>query len=282
MAVRFAQDETFDSYSARLAEHFVMKRRDGIIEVRMHHENKTPQWSYELHRALPQMFMAVGADRENEVMILTGTGDYWLHEFNEQSFHMDHEEFRRRCYDIWYLDGTKLQENMIWAIDIPVIAAINGPGFHTEFGLLADLTICADDARFSDAHFAFGMVPGDGQFLVLQELLGIKRANYLAYMGGGIDAPQALELGLVNEVHSRDLLLTRAWEIATQLMKSNRVVRRLTTQVVRRRWKRVFTDDFNMHFAFEVFGATVSQSVHDNEGIKEYLGLGKVQPPKSA
>ena len=50
-------------------------------------------------------------------------------------------------------------------------------------------------------------------------------------------------------------------------MKNGRVVRRLTTQVMRRRWKRLFTDDFNMQFGFELFSAAVSESRHDNETV---------------
>ena len=269
MSVSFVADEPFSSYQKRFAEHFHMERKEGVIEVRMHENGKTPRWSYELHRAWPQMYAAVGADRENEVMILSSTGDRWLGDFNQESFGISHEEFLRRCYDIWYVDGTRLQENMLWAIDIPVIAAINGPGHHLEIGLLADLTLCAEDVRFMEAHIPFGMVPGDGQFLVYQELIGIKRANYLALMNGSIGAEEAAKIGLVNEVLPRDQLLPRAREMAAQIMKSSRVVRRLTAQLSRRRWKRLFTDDFNMHFGFELFAATVSKHSHGNDTLKE-------------
>ncbi len=272
MGVSFVADEPFESYRERFAEHFVMTRDNGVIEVRMHEDGKPPRWSYELHRALPQMFAAVGADRENELLIITGTGDRWLGEgFNEESFGISHEEFLRRCYDIWYVDATKLQENNIWAIDIPVIAAINGPGHHFEIALLADLTICTDDVRFMEAHIPLGMVPGDGQFLVYQELLGIKRANYLALANGGVDAAEALQFGLVNEVMDRDRLMPRARELATQIMRSSRVVRRMTTQLARRRWKRLFTNDFNMHFGCEIFAATVSEHSHDSAELKKII-----------
>lgn len=265
MGVSFVADEPFESYSKRFAEHFVMTRTDGVIEVRMHENGGTPRWSYELHRAWPQMFAAVGADRENELLIIGGTGDRWLAQgFNEESFGISHAEFLRRCYDIWYVDGTKLQENQLWSVDIPVIGVINGPGHHLEIALLADLTICADDVRFMEAHIPLGMVPGDGQFLVYQELLGMKRANYLALVNGGVDASEAVQAGLVNEVLPRDQLMPRARELAAQIMQSSRVVRRLTTQLSRRRWKRLFTDDFNMHFGFELFASTVSEHSHDS------------------
>ena len=269
MGVSFANDEPFESYRARLKEHFVMTREAGVIEVRMHENGESPRWSYELHRALPQMFAAIGQDRENELLILTSTGDHWLTEFNAESYGISQEEFLKRCYDLWYLDGTKLQENLLWGLEIPIIAAVNGLGFHYEIPLLADLTICTPGTRFMESHLAFDSVPGDANYLVLQELLGIKRANYVALLGTGIEAKEALSLGLVNEVVPLDELMPRARELAAGVMKNSRIVRRLTTQVMRRRWKRLFTDDFNMHFGFELFAATVAETRHDNETVNQ-------------
>ncbi len=273
-ALKFVPDVPFAEYQERFKDHFVMTRTDGIIEVRMHSRGETARWSFELHRALPQMFQMVGADRENEVMILTGTGRHWLRELDKESFEAqesDEQVFRETNYDMWYVDGSKLQENMLWSMDIPVITAINGPGFHQEFGLLADFTLCTDDTRFVEPHLLVGLVPGDGLFLTLQQLVGLKRANWAMYMLEGISAQQALEWGLVNEVLPRERLLPRAWEIAEKLMRLDRVVRRLTTQVARRPWRRLFTDDFQMHFAHEMFaanrvfhkGAHASSPVHD-------------------
>lgn len=273
MGWNFVPDEPLESYQERFKDHFLFRREDGILEVRMHQNGGTPEWSLELHRALPQMFQAVGSDRANEVFIFTGSGDHWLHEFNTTSFghQADSEEvFKESNYDTWFVDGTKLQENLLWSIDIPIITAINGPGFHTEFALLADLTLCSDDSVFIEPHIPLGMVPGDAQLLVFQELLGIKRANYLAYLIDGVDAQKALEWGLVNEVMPREQLLPRCWEIAREIMKSDRIVRRLTTQVLRRRWKRLFTDDFSMHFAHELFAANVSHSAHETATVERY------------
>lgn len=78
----------------------------------------------------------------------------------------------------------------------------------------------------------------------------------------GIDARQALDWGLVNEVVSREQLMQRAREIAEKIMRPHRVVRRLTTQLVRRPWRKAITSDFQMHFGHEMFGANVSRVSH--------------------
>ena len=176
----FVEDVQFEEYKERFKEHFVMERRNGIIEVRMHTLGGEAKWSFELHRALPQMFKMVGADRKNEIMILTATGNNWLREFDKESFALreaNDEIFRATNYDMQYYDAHKLQENLLWNVDIPTISVVNGPGFHTEFALLCDLTICADDARFVEAHVAAGLAPGDGQYLVFQQQLGLKQGQ---------------------------------------------------------------------------------------------------------
>lgn len=71
-------------------------------------------------------------------------------------------------YEHAYYDGTKLLENFVFGIDIPTIAAINGPSAaHTELALLCDITLADETATIVDPHFLVGVVPGDGQQLTL-------------------------------------------------------------------------------------------------------------------
>jgi len=272
----FVPAEPLESYQERFREHAVFSRDDkGVLEIRFHTRGEVATWSMQLHRALPQIFSAVGQDPENECVILSGTGDHWLKGHDLESFaeaESDPDHFRDTNYDTWYLDGTRLQQALLYDIDVPIISVINGPGYHTEFGLMCDLTIASDDVRFWDPHYYIGLVPGDGQFMVFQELLGLKRAAYTMYVREeGIGAEEALELGLVNELHPRENLLPRAHELADQIMSQHRIVRRLTTSLARRPWKRLFTDDFHAHFASELYAVQISRVHHDAEIEKNHF-----------
>jgi enoyl-CoA hydratase/carnithine racemase len=159
------------------------------------------------------------------------------------------------AYEHVFYDATKLLENFVFAIDIPTIAAINGPGVaHTEFALLCDVTLAAETASIVDPHLPTGAAPGDGQALTLQELIGTKRAAYHMYTAEPIGARQALELGLVNEVLPADRLLPRAWELAETIMKSPRAARRLTNAIAQRPWKRRLVQDLGFGVAHQMFG----------------------------
>lgn len=110
-----------------------------------------------------------------------------------------------------------------------------------------------------DPHFLVGAAPGDGLQLGLQELIGTKRAAYYLYTGQQIDAPTALELGLVNEVLPAEKLLPRAWEIAETMMRRPRTTRRLTHAIVQRPWKRRLVQDLGFGIAHEMFGLSADK-----------------------
>jgi enoyl-CoA hydratase/carnithine racemase len=251
----------FEEYSEKYKDFFVMKRENGIIEVRMCTNGGPYQHSWGGHDAWAAAWVDVGNDPDNEVMILTGTGDKWYSipvsrnpDKAKAKGDWSHLPFRE-----WDVDGNmrqykttyKLLENLVFQLDIPTIAAINGPGPHTEFALACDLTLCAPDVDLFDPHFIFGVAPGDGMYLVMQELMGLKNAAYYMYTGEPINGEKAKELGLVNEVLTREKLLPRAWELATEMMKRPRGARYMTSQIAKRPWKKRLVSDLEHHVAHQ-------------------------------
>ncbi|MFI7231132.1 enoyl-CoA hydratase/isomerase family protein [Nonomuraea angiospora] len=238
-----------DKYASAYAEHFVMERNDGVLLLRMHTGGGPAVMGLSLHHAWGQVFLEAGNDPANEVLIITGTGGSWM-----AGLEPDLRERRLTGgrYQTYY-DGIKLLENLVFAVDVPTIGAINGPGYHHELALACDITLCTPETVFDDTHFRAGAVPGDGQHLVFQELLGLKRSAMALYTGAGIDAAQALELGLVNEVVPADRLILRARELAATIMAAPRTTRRLTHAVLQRPWKRRLVDDLGFGRAHQLF-----------------------------
>ncbi|MCX4091259.1 enoyl-CoA hydratase/isomerase family protein [Nocardia sp. alder85J] len=252
----------FEEYSKKYADYFVMTREDGILELRMHTDGGPAQFGFATHNAWGQAWQEIGNDPDNEVLILTGTGDQWIATDGRKPADRDLKDIvpvappPSFSYEHTYYDATKLLENMVFGIDIPTIAAINGPSpAHTEFGLLCDITLAAEHTTILDPHFPTGVAPGDGLQLTLQEALGTKRAAYYLYTATPIDARTALELGLVNEVLPLDGLLPRAREIAEAIMRQPRTARRFTHAIAQRPWKRRLVQDLGFGLAHEMFGA---------------------------
>lgn len=258
----------FEEYQERFKRWFSIRREGGIIEVKHHlvdDPDKPAQWVWGIHKGWGQLLKLIGQDTENEVLIMSGTGDEFLTRMDPESIKtvatMAKQDTARYLDGLYpqYRDGTDLLYNMVYDVHIPTISVINGPSVgHTEFPLMADLTLCTPDTVFQDGHYTAGVVPGDGQHLIFNFLAGYKRANYLAYSGKGVSAETAKEWGVVNEVLPLDAVMDRAWTLAHQIMEQPRAVRRLSHDMIRQPLRRALDTDFPQQFALEWYGAAAT------------------------
>jgi len=212
-------------------------------------------------------------------MIITGSGKEFMMDSDPEGFRLEDQDLAAWAYEYAYKDGRINVSSLINDLEIPTIGVLNGPGFHTEICLMCDISLCAEDAVIFDLHYDIGSVPGDGIHSCFQELLGVKRAAYALLTGEAIDARKALEYGMVNEILPREQLIARAFRIADHIMTQPRITRRLTTQVVRRPWKRRITDDLDGGFGIQMFAHLAKKaSVHGKKHISstvEYVRKGR-------
>ena len=216
-----------------------LERRDGVLEVTLHTEGQSLRWGFLPHGELPELFHDIGADRDNRVVILTGTGS----EFSGPRATPGTSSFPARPsierIDRIHWEGRHLLMKLL-EIEVPVISAINGPAWrHSEIPLLCDIVLAADTAQFQDsAHFASEVVPGDGMHIVYPLLLGINRGRYFLLTGQTLDAAEAHRLGLVAEILPAGQLLARARQLAAELAQKPtlllRYTRLLFTEYLRR------------------------------------------------
>lgn len=268
---QFLPTPKFDDYQEFFKDFYTMERReDGVLLVRTHTNNGPVQLSVENHRSLGQMLKTVGADPENEIMILGGTGDEFMMDSDTDGFKLEEEDLEYWAYEYAYKDGRINVSSLVNDLEIPTIGILNGPGFHTEIVLMCDITIMAEEATIFDLHYDIGSVPADGIHNAFQELLGTKRAAYALLTGEAIDAQTALDYGMVNEVVPRASLVDRAYEIADHIMTQPRTTRRLATQIVRRPWKQRIVNDLDGGFGIQMFGHVATRhAIHGKQSIAE-------------
>lgn len=276
----FIPNPKFEDYKEAFKEMYKLERRaDGVILAQAHTKGGPIQLSVENHRSVGQLFRTIGADTENEILIFTGSGDEFMMDADPEGFKLEEKDLAYWAYEYAYKDGRINVASLITDLEIPTIGVLNGPGFHTEICLMCDLTICSEDAVIFDLHYDIGSIPGDGINVCFQELLGTKRAAYALLTGEAIDAQTALRYGMVNEVVPRDKLISRAYELADHIMTQPRTTRRLTTQIVRRPWRRRLVDDLEMGWATQMFGTMAKKaSIHSRDHIKntvDYVRKGR-------
>jgi len=237
----------FEEY-ANSFRHVSMTRRDGILGMRLHSEGGPLVWGDSPHSELGYAFEAVGADRDNRVVILTGTGDNFCARIDKSWV----GAMTPAKWDRIYFNGKRLLMKLL-DIEVPIIAAINGPArVHAEMAVMSDICVAADTTVFQDApHFRLGTVPGDGVHLIWQALLGPNRGRYFLLTGQRLSASEALDLGVVSEVLPMADLLPRAWELAAQLAVQADTTLRYTRVALTQNLKRMFTDNLGYGLALE-------------------------------
>ena len=92
------------------------------------------------------------------------------------------------------------------AIPKPTVAAVTGYalGAGLSLALAADWRVCGDNAKMGATEILAGLVPGGGGGTWLARAVGRSRAKELVFSGRFVGAPEALEMGLVDELVAPD------------------------------------------------------------------------------
>ncbi len=252
--VPYVELPKLEEYSKWFKDYANFKREDGILEVAIKTGDHKAYWSGGMHRAMSQLSRILSLDHENEVIIWTSATENWIQDQDPNGW----DRYADERFDHQFFDDMNLIKNMVFDLDVPTIGAMPGPGFHWDAVFLCDITIMSEDAYLDDPHLTSGMVPGDGMGLLLQNLIGIKRANYLLGTGCQIDAKTAYEWGAVSEVAPKGEVLNRAWEIAKIIKSAPYHARCVTSALMKRPMQRALMNDLRVNTLSEGYSTQIS------------------------
>src|SRR3989442_7432621 len=153
------------------------RKRHGVLLITINRPEVMNATNARLHWELTQVWLTVDADREVRVALVTGAGKAFsaggdLSLVEEMAGNPDAAaRTMRKASDLVY--------NMI-NLDKPVVSAINGAavGAGLVVALLADVSIIAENARFTDGHTRLGVVAGDHAAILWPLLCGMAKAKY--------------------------------------------------------------------------------------------------------
>jgi enoyl-CoA hydratase/carnithine racemase len=175
-------------------------------------------------------------DRSVRVVILTGEGPVFssggnvkdMQRFFQQQISADaiREEYR---------NGIQRLPRALYNLDVPVIAAVNGPavGAGLDLACMCDIRIASEKATFAESFVRVGIVPGDGGAWLLPRAVGRAKAAEMAFTGEAIDAQEALACGLVSRVVAPEALMEAALTVARKIAANPGGVLRMTKRLLR-------------------------------------------------
>jgi enoyl-CoA hydratase len=169
-----------------------------------------------LHVALLSAIRAVASEPEVRAVVIAGTGDAFSAggDFGLIQRMQEDPALRRATLDT--------SRSLFWALlelDVPVIAAVNGPavGAGATLALLCDIVLMADDAYLAEPRAKIGLVPGDGGAIAWPILAGLPAARAYLLTGDRMPALEAHRLGLIHRVVPRHELHAESMALAKRL-----------------------------------------------------------------
>ncbi|HEX6519744.1 MAG TPA: enoyl-CoA hydratase-related protein [Streptosporangiaceae bacterium] len=260
-AKEFHMSATEPSYFTAFKNFEFTRTPSGVLTLRFHTGGGPATFTGQLHSDFPRALYEIGQDRDNRVLVVTGTGDRFMTDIDGSSLD---DPTKPAVWDNTTAEGRRIMQRLV-DLEMPIVAAVNGPAsVHSEYVLVADIIVAADTTVFSDfPHPAFGLVPGDGIYLAWEETIGLNRARYLTMTQGSFTAQQAEQWGAVAEVLPLSQVLPRAQELAESLAAKPQLLTRYLAITVRQRLSRRMAEAYQLGSALEgLTGADIAYQQH--------------------
>jgi enoyl-CoA hydratase/carnithine racemase len=193
--------------------------------------------SAEMNSALKAFCRETQDDISVRCVILTGSGSAFCAGGNLKNMRDRRGLFGHEVVETpkAFRDGVQGVPRAFVGLDVPVIAAVNGPavGAGLDFALMCDMRIASDNATFAESFIRVGLIPGDGGAWLLPRSVGMATAMEMALTAEPVDAARALELGIVSQVVPVDKLLPTAFDLAEKIARHSPQAIRMTKRLLR-------------------------------------------------
>jgi enoyl-CoA hydratase/carnithine racemase len=171
------------------------------------------------------------------VLILTGAGKAFSAGGNIKHMRDREGSFAGDVYAVHkkYREGIQRMALAMHRLEIPSIAAINGPAVGAGFDLacMCDLRLAASDAVMGETFINLGIIPGDGGAWFLQRLVGYQRAAELTFSGRILSAEEAKASGIILETVPGAQLAASALALARSIAAKPPQALRMTKRLMK-------------------------------------------------
>lgn len=185
------------------------------------HETRNAISDDDMVEAIEAACKKINDDLSVRAVILTGAGSAFSSGGNVKDMRDKKGMFGGTGQEIrdGYRKGIQRIPLAIYALEVPIIAAVNGAaiGAGCDLTMMCDIRIASEKALFAESFVKVGLIPGDGGAWFLPKVIGLSRANEMAFTGEPVNAQTALQWGMVSRVVPPAELLTVANELAARI-----------------------------------------------------------------
>jgi len=226
----------------------------GIATITLNRPEKRNALSFQL---VDEMLAALDEIEKSDaaVVVLTGAGKAFCAGLDLDELksligksHAENVEDSRRMVKIF---------RRLYDLPKPTIAAVNGAAIAGGTGLatMCDFTLAIPEAKFGYTEVRIGFVPAIVSSILVWQV-GHKIARDLLLTGRIFNTAEAYRLGLANEIVPAESLMTRARELALQLMENSPSSIKATKKLVN-------------GFIAEALDRQIEQAVEQNARIRQ-------------
>lgn len=214
------------------------QQTDHIVTLTMNrHETRNAISEDAMVDAIVAACAKVNADDSVRVVIITGAGSAFSSGGNVKDMRDKKGMFGGNPLEIrdGYRNGIQRIPIAISQLEVPIIAAVNGAaiGAGCDLTMMCDMRVASEKALFAESFVKVGLIPGDGGAWFLPRVIGISRANEMAFTGEPVNAQTALAWGMVSRVVPPEELMNAATELAKRIAANPPSALRMTKRLLK-------------------------------------------------
>lgn len=200
----------------------LLRKENGVAWITLNRPNVLNACDLPMLKKFQGALRECDSDSNVRCIVITGAGRAFCAGVDLQSL-------KSRCDDQGSL-GDDLREGFnpivlrIRNSERPVIGMVNGVAAGAGMGiaLACDLRFVSENAKFVEAFAKIGLVPDSGATFFMPRLFGLSKTLELVFTGDGVDAQEALRLGVVNRVFPLEKLEAETKVFAEALARGPR------------------------------------------------------------
>jgi Enoyl-CoA hydratase/carnithine racemase len=208
---------------------------EGVLTLSLNDPGTGNAMSVAMAEALAEALEAANRLPDVHCVLLRSTGEYFCTGGNVKDMESGSDLMQGSATQVRARLKATLHRitHALQALQVPSIAAVNGAaiGAGCDLALMCDLRVASERATFAESFLRLGLVSGIGGAWFLTRLVGTAKALELTLTSEFVDAPTALQLGMVSRVVSPEALdevsTTMARRIASSPPQALRMAKRL-------------------------------------------------------